>query len=104
MKYPRGTVLKWSDKAFSKAGSDDGAPLKNERFIVLDKSLHIFVSEGKIVETDHYHRHDSFLESVKEPYPTKGMTHKVHAADSASDIPKREIDLAKEFGYKILRG
>lgn len=103
MKYPRGTVLKWTAKALKPRRSPvtgEGQRHPDDRLVVLTADTMILYRWPRIETTDLLKTQDSFVEPANEPMPP-GLLY-----DNSMTLPSLRAyddDLAQEFKFVIVR-
>jgi hypothetical protein len=105
MKYPKLTVLRWTDKALSKRrlDRDNADRSKTERLIVLTKneSLLYDVKQKEVIDFI-MHAHDSYVVPAKESVPTNLKVSQRLFNTHLQFNKLRLTELCKKFSIKIV--
>lgn len=98
MKYPRGTVLKWTKKALDPKREGASQRTPDDRMIVLSHDEVMFVHAGIVEQVDVYKTHDSYVEPAADVYP------KNYLRIDAAEVKRCNAQtLVKEFNMKVTK-
>lgn len=71
MKYPRGTVLRWTAKALSSSRAGSSQRNSEQRMVVVDATTVILYSGSRIEDPAMHKSQDSYVEKSGQKTPSK---------------------------------
>jgi hypothetical protein len=95
MKYPRGTILKWTKKALSPKREGASQRASDDRMVVLSHDEVIWYRDGIVNQLDMYKTQDSYVEPALGEAMPKGLP------VDAEEVRRCNGDiLVSEFGFR----